>query len=140
MSGSRYRRALVTGGTRGIGEATVAELRSLGADVILAARSAPDDPACIAAVITSTEGRARIVRAVGERWSALDILVNNAGTNIRKPWSQLGPGEQDLVVGTNLLGPAELLRALHPFLKEGRAPAVVCAPFAAATTSGNARP
>ncbi|MBK6626279.1 MAG: SDR family oxidoreductase [Flavobacteriales bacterium] len=119
------KRALVTGGTRGIGAATVEELRDLGADVILAVRNAPDDPACIAADITTSEGRPRIVRVVRERWGALDILVNNAGTNVRKPWSQLGPGEQEVVVGTNLLGPAELLRALHPLLRKGSAPAVV---------------
>jgi Tropinone reductase 1 len=119
------KRALVTGGTRGIGAATVAELRDLGAEVVLAARTADGDPACIAADITTADGRSRIVRTVRERWGALDILVNNAGTNIRKPWSHLGPGEQDIVMGTNLLGPAELLRALHPVLKLGQEPAVV---------------
>lgn len=119
------RRALVTGGTRGIGAATVAELRDLGADVMLAARTHHGDPACIAADITTAEGRARIVDAVQGRWDALDILVNNAGTNIRKPWTHLGPAEQEVVVGTNLLGPAELLRALHPLLTRGHAPCVV---------------
>ncbi|MBK9275669.1 MAG: SDR family oxidoreductase [Flavobacteriales bacterium] len=119
------RRALVTGGTRGIGAATVAELRDLGADVMLAARTRNGDPACIAADITTAEGRARIVDAVQGRWGALDILVNNAGTNIRKPWTYLGPAEQEVVVGTNLLGPAELLRALHPLLARGHAPCVV---------------
>jgi len=62
---------------------------------------------------------------VRDRWGALDILVNNAGMNIRKPWVQLAPEEQATVIGTNLLGPAELLRQLHPLLAKGAAPAVV---------------
>lgn len=119
------KRALVTGGTRGIGAATVAELRGLGADVLTAARTPDGSSACITADITTSDGRERIVRAVQERWGALDILVNNAGTNIRKPWTHLGPGEQEIVMGTNLLGPAELLRALHPLLAQGQAPCVV---------------
>jgi Tropinone reductase 1 len=45
--------------------------------------------------------------------------------NIRKPWTSLESAEQALVIGTNLLGPAELLRVLHPLLKKGSHPAVV---------------
>ncbi len=119
------RRALVTGGTRGIGAATAAELKALGAQVLVAARSLPDGTDGIAADVTVAEDRERIARLVAERWGALDLLVNNAGTNIRKPWSTLPRHDQDVVVGTNLLGPAELLRALHPLLCRGRAPAVV---------------
>lgn len=119
------KRALVTGGTRGIGAAAVLELRDLGADVLYAARTSDGSPDCIAADVLRADGRARIADAVRERWGALDLLVNNAGMNIRKPWVELAPEEQATVIGTNLLGPAELLRALHPLLALGAAPAVV---------------
>lgn len=119
------RRALVTGGTKGIGSATVQELRTLGAEVLYAARHSDGDPHCIAADVTTTEGRERIEASVRARWGALDILVNNAGTNIRKPWTAMGAAEQATVIGTNLLGPAELLRSLHPLLCAGHGSAVV---------------
>jgi Tropinone reductase 1 len=119
------KRALVTGGTRGIGAATVQELQALGADVLYVARTSDGGPDCIAADVTTADGRARITDAVKARWGALDLLVNNAGMNIRRPWALLAPEEQATVIGTNLLGPAELLRALHPLLAKGAAPAVV---------------
>ncbi|MFN9325256.1 MAG: SDR family oxidoreductase [Flavobacteriales bacterium] len=119
------KRALVTGGTRGIGAATVEELRSLGADVLLVSRSTPSGPDAIRADVTAATDREHIRHAVAERWGALDLLVNNAGMNIRKPWTSLEAAEQALVIGTNLLGPAELLRVLHPLLKKGSHPAVV---------------
>lgn len=119
------KRALVTGGTKGIGAATVQELRGLGAEVLYAARHSDGDPNCIAADVTTPEGRERIEAAVRARWGALDILVNNAGTNIRKPWTAMHAEEQATVIGTDLLGPAELLRTLHPLLKAGHGSAVV---------------
>lgn len=119
------KRALVTGGTRGIGAATVAELEALGADVLVVARSVGDGPRSVRADVNDAADRARVIAAVQERWRALDILVNNAGTNIRKPWVELAADEQAHVIGTNLLGPADLLRQLHALLCKGNAPAVV---------------
>lgn len=121
----RGRRALITGGTRGIGAATVRELTELGADVLYTARHRDDDPRCIEADVTLEMDRARLVDTVSERWAALDILVNNAGTNVRKPWVQLSDKEEATVMTTNLLGPGKLLRALYPLLVKGTSPAVV---------------
>jgi Tropinone reductase 1 len=119
------KRALVTGGSRGIGAATVEELRLLGADVIQVSRTTPDGPHAIRADVTHAADHGKITNAIAERWGALDLLVNNAGTNIRKPWATMDATEQSTVIDTNLLGPAELLRQLHPLLKKGERPAVV---------------
>jgi tropinone reductase I len=119
------KRALVTGGSRGIGAAIVKELEHLGAEVLVVARTLQPDIRGIAADVTKAEDRDRIVGAVEEQWGTLDILVNNAGTNIRKPWVEMTVGEQGTVVETNLLAPAALLRALHPLLQKGKDPAVV---------------
>lgn len=121
----RGRHALVTGGTRGIGAATVRELTDLGADVLYTARHDDGDERCIEADITLEADRARLVDAIRQRWGTLDILVNNAGTNVRKPWVKLSDAEEATVMATNLLGPGKLLRALHPFLIKGTSPAVV---------------
>lgn len=119
------KRALVTGGTQGIGAATVVELEALGAEVLVVARSVGDSTRSVRADVNDAADRARIAAAVQERWGALDILVNNAGTNVRKPWVELGADEQAHVVGTNLIGPADLLRQLYPLLRKGTSPAVV---------------
>lgn len=119
------KRAVVTGGTRGIGATTADELRALGAEVLVVARKPVEEPEVVTADITQAEDRQRIAQIVKERWGALDILVNNAGMNIRKPWTELAPHEQATVLDTDLLGPADLLRQLYPLLAQGKAPAVV---------------
>src|ERR1700712_417572 len=76
------RRALVTGGTKGIGEAIVAQLIKAGAHVLATARSAPekmDGYRFVAADITTAAGCGTIVRAVEEQLGGVDIVVHVAG-------------------------------------------------------------
>jgi len=119
------KRVVVTGGTKGIGEAVAREFESLGAEVLVTARTTDADGRGMTADIASAADRARVAEEVERRWGALDILVNNAGTNIRKPWVEMDQEEQAIVMGTNLLGPADLARRLFPLLRKGAAPAVV---------------
>jgi NAD(P)-dependent dehydrogenase (short-subunit alcohol dehydrogenase family) len=75
-------RALVTGGTKGVGKAVVAHLCEAGANVLATARSRPDDLAeerFIGADITTAEGCKTIVDAVLERLGGVDIIVHVAG-------------------------------------------------------------
>ena len=77
------KRVLVTGGTKGMGEAIVKRLTQAGATVITTARTKPEASSSSAFVIASdliTPGGVR--KAVGEifeRFGGLDILVNNVG-------------------------------------------------------------
>ncbi len=119
------KRVLITGGTRGIGAATVKEFSDLGAEVQFTARTMIDDPRCSVCDMTSANDRAKLVASLTDRWGAMDVLVNNVGTNIRKPWVEMNDTEQEHVLAINLIGPASLLRALHPLLKRGRSSAVV---------------
>src|SRR5436190_19918639 len=77
------RRALVTGGTKGVGAAVVETLREAGATVLAAARSvpdrAPDGVHHVAADLTTAEGCAAVVRAAEDRLGGVDILVNVLG-------------------------------------------------------------
>src|SRR4030095_1036982 len=77
------KRVLVTGGTQGIGEATVKRLRRAGATVITTARSITDNlqspDLFIPADLSTTDGIQIVVKDVLARIGGLDILINNVG-------------------------------------------------------------
>ena len=104
----RGRRALVTGGTKGMGEAIVQRLRQSGATVVTTARSAPADlphpELFVAADISAAEGVEKVLRHVRDRLGGVDILVNNAA--LYTPSFALDTSEElfDSVVGADLKG------------------------------------
>ncbi|MEG1455193.1 MAG: SDR family oxidoreductase, partial [Comamonas sp.] len=77
------RRALVTGGTKGVGAAVVQGLRAAGVQVMATARSVPAQSAegvwHVAADLSTAQGAAEVARAVLARWGGVDILVNVLG-------------------------------------------------------------
>lgn len=124
-------KALVTGGTKGIGEAVARQLFDLGAAVFIIARDSEllDKQILdyrqqgysvegLAIDVAQTGAAQTIMQAVRERWGNLDILVNNAGTNIRKPTADYTPDEYDHVMNTNLRSAFALSQAAYPLLKE----------------------
>lgn len=132
------KRALVTGGSKGIGAAIVEEFLALGAEVVFTARNKEQIQTIekdlrnkghkvsgLQADVSSPEDRKQLQQWIQENWGALDILVNNAGINIRKPSTEYQPEEYRKVLEINLFAPFELSRELFPFLKQGNASAVV---------------
>src|SRR5438094_5918542 len=77
------KRVLVTGGTKGLGEAIVRRLAAGGATVATTPRSPlPESQAVelfVQADISTREGVERVVREVVDRLGGVDILVNNVG-------------------------------------------------------------
>ena len=77
------KRVLVTGGTKGIGEAIVMRLSQAGATVITTARSKSGGSASPGLIIQSDlstpAGVEKVVGEIFERFGGLDILVNNVG-------------------------------------------------------------
>jgi NAD(P)-dependent dehydrogenase (short-subunit alcohol dehydrogenase family) len=77
------KRVLVSGGTKGAGEAIVRRMAAGGAEVITTARSAPettDLPArFVAADLASAKGANAFVESVNQIWDRLDILIHNLG-------------------------------------------------------------
>jgi NAD(P)-dependent dehydrogenase (short-subunit alcohol dehydrogenase family) len=76
-------RALVTGGTKGIGAAVVEGLRAAGVQVMTTARSVPAESTSgviyVAADLSTADGAAGVARLVLESWGGVDILVNVVG-------------------------------------------------------------
>ena len=138
---SRWRldgaRAVVTGGTKGIGLAVVHELIALGARVAAVARGeAARDTTLESAAsrglfhvvhadVASPAGRNAVVAGLPAGWDRVEILVNNVGTNIRKPSLDFSEDEYQRVMDTNLTSAWELTRLLHPRLKASGRGAIV---------------
>src|ERR1700752_4862419 len=77
------KRILVTGGTKGVGEAVVKRLRQDGASVITTARSFPENlqspELFIQSDISRPEGVQKVVKETFARFDRIDILINNVG-------------------------------------------------------------
>lgn len=125
MSGSSEaeftgKRALVTGGTRGMGEAIVQRLRGSGATVVTTARSTPRDllepELFVEADLSITEGTEKVVSYVQHRLGAVDILVNNVGGSSAPSggFAALTDGDWQQALNQNLLAAVRLDRALLP--------------------------
>ncbi|MBU1823015.1 MAG: SDR family oxidoreductase [Bacteroidetes bacterium] len=127
------KKALVTGGTKGIGEASALLLAQAGAEVMVLARSAEDidrmaaeaaknDLSIIGKAFDMAEPQVadHIIAHVQSTWGSLDILVNNAGMNIRKPTVEYSPAEYDRIMQVNLRSVFELSQATYPMLKESK--------------------
>jgi NAD(P)-dependent dehydrogenase (short-subunit alcohol dehydrogenase family) len=105
------KRALVTGAGRGLGAAFAAALAEAGAEVTLAARTAPEIEA-VASELRERGGRAEAfpldVTDVASTARALDgagvfdVFVNNAGTNRPKPLVDVSAEDYDAVMGLNV--------------------------------------
>lgn len=132
------KRALVTGGSRGIGKATAEELSDLGAQVFVVARDGERLRAQIdhwdgegrrirgvAADVTVPADRERLVDSARNKLGGLDLLVNNVGTNIRKTAIEYTPAEYSSVMQTNMDSTFHMCQLAHPLLREGREAAVV---------------
>jgi NAD(P)-dependent dehydrogenase (short-subunit alcohol dehydrogenase family) len=116
-------RALVTGGTRGIGAAVAARLCEAGATVLVTARTRPDVLAhpslFVAADVATAEGCAAVAEAVRERLDGVDIVVHvvhvvGGSSAPADGFAVLDDGEWQRALDLNLLAAVRLDRALVP--------------------------
>lgn len=122
-------RVLVTGGSRGLGAATVRRFVAAGATVLTASRSRPEEDTSatfFATDLSTQQGVADLARRVIEQVGGVDVLVNNAGA-ASAPAPTLSRSEEswqaDLEM--NLLSAVRLDRALVPGMVERRSGVVV---------------
>jgi len=124
--------AIVTGASRGIGNAVVRGFAREGAHVVLnyiehesevmqTVQTLEADGVQILpyrADITSDEQILAMVDAAMARFGRIDILVNNAGIYPRKHWYEITEEEWDQVLGINLKGCFLCCKAVYPHMKQ----------------------
>ena len=113
------RRVLITGGSKGVGAATVALFREEGAQVLTTARTRPadlPDELFVTADLTTAEGCATVADAVNERLGGVDIIVHVLGGSSAPGggFAALGEQEWQRELDINLFPAVRLDRALLP--------------------------
>jgi len=114
------RRALVTGGTQGIGLAVVTRLREEGVRVLTTARTTPaeqpDPDLFVAADVATAEGCVVVADAVHERLGGVDIIVHVVGGTSAPAggFAVLDDEQWQRALNQNLLSAVRLDRALLP--------------------------
>jgi NAD(P)-dependent dehydrogenase (short-subunit alcohol dehydrogenase family) len=122
--------AVITGGSRGLGEAMAKALSEAGAHIALVARNRRQldrvrdeiterggTAAVFTADVTSEADVANIADSVHKRFGAPQILINNAGTNVRKNLVDFTLDEFRGVLDSSLISTFLLCRAFVPGMK-----------------------
>jgi len=117
------KKAVITGGTKGIGLAVAEEFLSLGAEVFITARSSDYVSAVVerwsqkgykahgfVSDLSKKEEREKFIKAVKSKWDSFNILVNNVGTNIRKKFIDITEEEYRSLIETNMFSTMHITR------------------------------
>ncbi len=117
-----HKHVLITGASRGIGEALALRFAAEGSRVSLVARNASALEAlaerlrghAFACDLSNKDQVAHLVARVEERAGPVDVLVNNAGIDVSKRLEDSTAEEVEQVFYLNLVAPAELIRQVLP--------------------------
>ena len=147
--------AIVTGASSGVGAETAVQLAELGASVVInyantlagaeetlrrVEAAGAKGVICQADVSDETQCRHLVETAVAE-FGGVDILVNNAGTTTYVPHKELNTLSDEIwerTLGTNLMGPFYMTRAVVPeLIKRGGGEVVMTSSVAGLTSNGS---
>ncbi|MFL5340246.1 MAG: SDR family NAD(P)-dependent oxidoreductase [Gemmataceae bacterium] len=123
--------ALVTGGSKGLGQAMARALAEAGADVVISSRHEAELRTALDQILAGTGRKGayvvadmskrddvkRLAQSALEKMGRVDVLVNNAGTNSPQPIDQIDDATWDNVMEINLNSIMVLTRALVPQMK-----------------------
>jgi len=121
---------IVTGASEGIGEATAKLLATLGAQVVLVARSA-DKLNAVRESITASGGTAlaiptdmrdqtavrTMVEAAHKQLGRVDILINNAGQSVYSAVEHINVEQYRQIIELNLFGVLYAMQAVIPVMR-----------------------
>ncbi|MGH7891905.1 MAG: SDR family NAD(P)-dependent oxidoreductase [Thermodesulfobacteriota bacterium] len=132
------KKALITGGSKGIGKGIAAAFLKEGASVIICGRNEINlKAACnelgrlgrIEYIVTDIANRDDIgvlAKSLGDKWGSLDVLVNNASIlGERKPVSEYPEDVWEEVIHINLNAQFFVTKALLPLLKESESGSII---------------
>ena len=122
--------AVVTGASRGLGEAIAQTLAADGAKLVLVARSKdkmealaatlPNDPIVIEADLAQEDSATSLAQAILSKTDKVDILVNNAGVGGRQKMGEVRADLLDYIMDINVRNLILLTSELTPALKASR--------------------
>ena len=126
------RTAVVTGGSRGIGQGIVEEFLDQGCTAVTCAREVPPlrelcemhtgKLAAVSPDVSTHEGRATVMAAVEQVLGGrLDVLLSSVGTNVRKNADAYGDEKDAWMMRTNLDSAFHLRRKCLPYLRNAGA-------------------
>ena len=112
---------IVTGGTKGIGRVLTTTFLEHGADVVICARNAPDEPVTangkeavfVACDVRDPDQVKAVVQAALEHFGRVDVLVNNAGGAPPAASATVSPRFNERIIALNLLAPITFAQAVH---------------------------
>jgi NAD(P)-dependent dehydrogenase (short-subunit alcohol dehydrogenase family) len=132
------KKALITGGSKGIGKGIAAAFLKEGASVIICGRNEINlKAACnelgrlgrieyIVADIANRDDIGVLAKSLGDKWGSLDVLVNNASIlGERKPVSEYPEDVWEEVIHINLNAQFFVTKALLPLLKESESGSII---------------
>jgi len=124
MNRLKGKRALITGGTTGIGLATAQEFLAEGARVAItgsnprtleaAGKTLGPGALVVASDAGQVAAQAALARTIGQAFGGLDVLVVNAGVADLRPLEQWDEAAVDRSLAINFKGPFFLVQALLP--------------------------
>ncbi len=131
--------AIVTGGSKGLGQAMAAGLASAGANVLLTSRHADEAQTAaaeiaadfghkavgLAADVTKPDDVRSMVDAALSEFGRIDILINNAGVNTRGPIDELTWEQFREVQSINVDGVWLCTKAVIPQMKQAKAGRII---------------
>ncbi len=120
--------ALITGGSRGLGRALALALASEGFRVAInylksnkeaeAVLKSMGEALSLKADVSDSASVVRMASEIKKKWGRLDVLINNAGVTADAFLVKLKEEDWDRVIGTNLKGCFNTIRAFAPLIKE----------------------
>ncbi len=119
--------AIITGASRGMGEATARLFAREGASVVLTdvldeqgaavAKDIGGDSMFLKLDVSSDENWAEVVSIVKEKYGTIDALINNAGLVHFTPIEHFNPNDANKILGVNTVGPMLGAKHVSPVMK-----------------------